>query len=344
MAPPPFLIAALPRSRTAWLARWLAGPNRERLVGHDTAIHVRTVDQFLDQLVPGVGLVETGVQDGLGVIDLVRPVVRRVVVLRDPTKAAISLMTAGWPDMSVELHRRHAVLASAPGCTTVSYSDLSDVHCCSWLWEHLLERPFDFDWWQRCDAENIQIDLAERRQVLEARKAEIGELVADLARVNAEIAEGDWCRVGLEPWDTLFPDAADQAQLLFSAVYGPDAGTLAMNHGLIRQLEQSGQFQALGARVNSRLVGWVTWSIGPDLERSGKIVANQGGFWVDPGQARRGLGMKLLTRSLDLFRRLGVTEFEFHDRPHGRGARMFTLFKRLGAIESKTSYSLRIGQ
>jgi hypothetical protein len=184
----PFIILALPRSRTAWLSAFLSYPPRR--CGHDIGAECSSVPDFLNRLAKLNGTVETGAVIGWQLIKRLIPEAQIIVVKRPVEEIKRSLAKFGITPVEGELEARRAMLdacGEAPGVTWIEYGELDDESVCRWIFETCLEREFDRKWHARLAKQNIQIDvlaqmarLALRRDPLERFKREIATAVAEL--------------------------------------------------------------------------------------------------------------------------------------------------------------------
>ena len=88
------------------------------------------------------------------------------------------------------------------------------------------------------------------------------------------------------------------------------------------------------------MVAYCIWTREPDTEAVGHTIINQGAWYCLPGH---NLGLRLLTWCIDRLRENGTTHVRLHHTLSGRGARLAPLFKRMGAVECKREYDLRLG-
>jgi hypothetical protein len=168
--PPPFIVYALARSRTAWLSRFLT--YGAWTCHHEQAIYMRRPREFFALMRrPNTGTAETAAAQGWQLLHHRVPGIRAVVVRR-PVEDAVRSM------MNVDLHgagiydegdlRRTLTnaarcldkISALPGVLTVECSDLAREDACAAVFEHCLPYDFDADWWQGLRHENVQIDAA----------------------------------------------------------------------------------------------------------------------------------------------------------------------------------------
>lgn len=153
--------------------------------------------------------------------------------------------------------------------------------------------------------------------------------------------------IGWEAWDRFWPEA----DALVATHFGEVAGDLEphrpykLDSDVLKQACDIGLMKIMTARADGRLVGYLTWNVHLDPESAGLLVAYQGGWYVadEPGLAKLGLGLKLYRRSVEELKKLGVKYAFPHHRNRGRGAKLGMLFRRLGAVEVQTGYSLYLG-
>ena len=179
----PFAVLALPRSRTAWLSRWLSGGDAKRHVGHDIAIGCANVAQFWHRLDAFGGTVETGAAMAWPLL-LERLGPQRILVVRRREREVCeSLVRWGAPGQESEIAYRAAKLdelSEVPGVVTVQYPALANPFVCATIWLRLLGVPFDAAWWRQISAVNVQIDRDARLRALLAAAPQISTLKAEV--------------------------------------------------------------------------------------------------------------------------------------------------------------------
>ncbi len=347
--PRQFVIHSLPRSRSAWLARFLAGPGPDRKVGHDLALRATKVEDWMDAWGLGLsGTVETGAMLAWPLISEMVPWVQQIVVQRPPEAVLRSLEACGFPtgpQTLPELELKAQALADLslqPGVLAVTFEDLKSVHCCAELYEQASGKKFDFDWWQLCEQQNVQIDIAARTIELEKRAEQLAGLKSEVEDKLTQLEVGTLRWITLEPWDIAWPDVEPLAAQHFAEV---DGGVLpwrgwSPDVGVMSELVRTGQMLMMVARGPGReLLGYCTWIIQGDVEASGLAMARQGGWYSVPGA---GVGLGLLKRSVALLRSVGITYLELHHRLEGRGQKLGKLFTRLGAVPHQTAFLLKL--
>jgi hypothetical protein len=105
-------------------------------------------------------------------------------------------------------------------------------------------------------------------------------------------------------------------------------------------LNNVGIFQVLTARVDGRMIGYLSWLIDFDLESKGTLVVNQAAWYVEPGHPI--VGVRMLDRALSEFNKAGVEFVYLHHTNNGRGSNLKRLFERKGAELSGFTYRLEM--
>jgi len=342
--PPPFVVFALPRSRTAWLAQWL-GSVAGAPVAHDLAIESDTIDAWLEVLFRGVrGTVETGAVEGWPILRRAIPDCRIAVVLRPLAQVVASLKAMGLPVPLADLERRAAALeevAREPGALVLQYNALADPRACAVLQEHCLGLPFDWLTWLAFERRNVQLDLPARMARLAVRHDAIERLRAEL--VERLAAPAPFVSVGEERWG----DVAD-AMLAMSeghfaeATEGLDGG-FNPDRAALAAIDAAGLWRCFLARVDGALAGYCTWVRDVSIESDMPPTMVHGPFYVAPEHRAHRLGLRLLDVSRRTFEREGIAVLRLHHTMHGRGVRAGRLYQRLGAVEYQREYLWRIG-
>ncbi len=341
----PFIIFGLPRSRTAWLSRWLSAACG-RPVGHDLAIQADTVEGLLGQIWQDyAGTVETGAIDGWRLLRRSLPQAPMVVVHRPLAGVQASLAALGLTAPAEQLEQREAEmqeLSRQPGVLSVPFEALRYPQACAAIQAHCLPGlPFNWELWVEADRTNVQVEMP-------ARVAVLAERAGAIARLKAEAAERTnsgrpWTLVAAELW----ADCAAECQAMGAAHHGEASaafgdGVYRLDVAALARLEAAGGFRAITARVDSRLAGYCLWTNEINVEAVEAPAATQGPFYVDPAHAGLQLGRQLLARSRDVLAADGVQFLRLHHTTSGRGTRAGALYRRMGAVETKREYTLPI--
>lgn len=339
----PFVIFSLPRSRSAWLSAFLSYGGRK--CGHDLAPRCASTAEF-GRLLTGeyVGTAETGAVVGWRAIVKVTGCLRAVVIRRPVADVYASLGKFGLSGQSLLdlLKERDALLdevSAMPNVKTYSFDDLNSLESCQELFEHCLDIPFDWEWWESLATKNIQVDVAGELRYVAEHKDRIEALKAEAALVQAEIV------IGPEKWPSLWPDI----DRLGAKHFGEVEGDLAINRPYrldepaMRAASADGRLLIFSARVDGILAGYCMWNITTDVESAGLRIALHGPWFSDEKFKHLRLGQKLFDASIEELKSLGVKNAFPHHRLHGRGAKIGAFFKRRGAVEIQRTYSLWLG-
>jgi len=342
----PFVIFALPRSRTAWLARYLTyGPWH---CGHDELRHCRSLDDVTSWFAqPYIGSVETA---GAFFWRLLPKDVRVVTVRRSVDDVLPSLTRAGieFDEPVMHHHMKHLdrkldqVERRIPGVLRVDFEALGDADTCAQLFEYCLDMPFDRVWHDAISPVNIQINLPRMLLYFQAHRPQIEKLVKTakhrMLREMSPPVELDGVTFQTEPFRSSFAEAGPLfAEHLTQIGEAPDA-YLTKNIELCAKLYDAGALHILTARSNGRLFGYLVSVIAPSLNDPDEIMAEQTIFFADPNFPR--LGMKLQRAAIADLRAKGVNRILMRAGHRGSGPRLGTLFRRLGAEPFGNLYSL----
>ncbi len=195
----PFVVLALPRSRTAWLSLLLRS-NGQFLVGHDITVECQHIRQFLDSFKNGmIGTVETGAILAWRLIRHEMPEARLVTVHRPLGEVVDSLAKFGIKPTEGELEAREAMLEacrSAKGVESIDWRDLDDPACCQWLYELLLGVPLDEAWYREIAGLNIQINMLERSKRLWQNREALASLRAEVIEETRRLPVEDRAWMG----------------------------------------------------------------------------------------------------------------------------------------------------
>ncbi len=150
-------------------------------------------------------------------------------------------------------------------------------------------------------------------------------------------------KLTFESWESFWSSGGEA---LVSAEYNEHRESLwkplAPHHEVFQSMSKSGMLQLLVARLLGRPIGFLMVTVSPDLESKKSLMAQQGAFYVLPDFPELHLGEALIEAMLMKLRVLGVEELELHHPIHGRGARLSSLFARLGAKSCNSTYLLKL--
>lgn len=351
---PPFVVFALPRSRTAWLARFLTyGPWQ---CGHDEVRHLRSLDDVTSWLAqPYSGTVETAAAPFWRLLTALRPDARVVVVRRPVADVVASLMALrlGCFDAAAlgvamrRLDRKLEQIERRVNALSVAYADLDTEMACARVFEHCLGLPHDPAWWDAISAVNIQINLAHCIRYFIAHAPQLAKL-AKIAKhrmvASMRPAEGEFDGVTfqVEPFRTFYRDAEPLfREHLVQTEQSPDDHA-RKNLPLLQALDDIGALQCLTARIQNRMFGYLMTIVGPSPDSPEVIQGTHTIFFAS--QDIRGLGMRLQRAALDALRARGVHEVIMRAGHRGSGPRLGTFYRRLGADEFGQLYKLQLSE
>lgn len=189
---PPFIIYALPRSRTAWLAAFLT--YGEWVCHHEQAIFLRHPSDIKERFSRAkTGYAETAAAAGWALIHRACPDVREVVIRRPVEDVIESVMAVDISGVAVYDRRRLEAgmkrgirslerISAHPGVLTVNYADLEREDVCAEIFEHCLPYRFDRDWYRSMAPKNIQADVKAVLTYFFANKPEIDNFKAECKR------------------------------------------------------------------------------------------------------------------------------------------------------------------
>jgi hypothetical protein len=349
----PFLILALPRSRTFWLSNFLS--YRDWHCGHDELRHVRTlgdVQSWLSQ--PCTGTVETACAPFWRLI----PAHVRTVVVRRPVEDVINSMMASMPPgtfdragMTKLMLRQEQKLNQVQKRTKalmIGFEELNSPSSCRELFEYCLPYEFDRAWWDSFSKVNLQINMpsfmryvvAYRAQMagaaLQAKTVTIAALRGGIATKQAEIEGVDLSLIGFDAF-------LEEGKSLFAehsrSVGESPTSFQEKNIPFLRAIEANGGLQIAVAKSNGRMFGYLMSVVGPSLEAPGRKSATQTAFFAS--NEFPGLGLKLERFAVSEARKTGVSEILLRAGTRGDGERLGILYRRLGAEKDGELYRLR---
>lgn len=354
-APSPFVVFALPRSRTAWLARSLTyGP---WTCAHDEIRHCRAPEDITAWLSQAyVGSVETAGAPFWRYLRMVRPDARIAVVRRPVSEVLASLLAIRGIEWNAErlatVLRAHdrkldQIERRVPGVVSVSFSDLADEATYARLFEHCLGLSHDPAWWADLAGRNVQINLPAYMRYFQAYEPQLDKLAK---RVAHRIT------LGMQPKCVAGPDDGMMFQVeTFRQFYADAKALIAMhceqsghrpdehtrfNLPMFRALDSFGVLQVMTARANGRMFGYLLTIIAPGLDRPDLMQGTHTAFFTSPDV--RGLGMRLQRAALEALRQRGVHEVIMRAGVLGNGPRMGTYYRRLGAEDFGQMYKLEL--
>lgn len=349
-----FVVLALPRSRTAWMARFLT--YGDWICGHEEIRHARS----LDDLHAWLGMNHTGTVETAGApfwrwLTAAHPDIRIVVVRRpvDEVVASLTALNMGFEQASltaamVRIDRKLSQIAiRVPDVLSLDYANLSTEAGCARLFEHCLGIPHDPRWWAVVSDINIQISMPHLIRYYEAHRAQLSKLALQvkhriIAGMGAKDEAADGVTFQVEPFRKFYADAEPLFREHLTQTDQSPEDHASKNIQLLSTLDDLGVLQCLTARSNGRMFGYLMSVIAPSLDSPDVTVAEHTIFFASPDI--RGLGMKLQHAALDALRARGVTEVIMRAGHRGSGPRLGAFYRRLGAEGFGQLYKLQIGK
>lgn len=351
-APSPFIIFALPRSRTFWLSRFLNYGQWQ--CGHEELRHCRSLDDVRSWLSqPYTGTCETAATPFWRLLERFAPQARIVVVHRPVAAVAASLRAAGMrfedarmlPVLERQAAKLRQIERRLPGVLSVRYEDLADEHVCAEIFQHCLGLDHDPEWWNALDGMNLQASVPHMLRYFIAH----GMQMEKLARMAKHETMRGWRRPSelngivfqQEPLAQAFLDADGQRLMADEyATFGEDPeGWRSLNIPLLERLEASGSLHIYTARSNGRMFGYAVYAVGEAFYARDQLEAEHVAFFADA--AWPGLGRKLQHHAIEDMRAKGVDRVLLFEPDT---TRVGLLYRRLGAVQTGQRYVLELNR
>jgi GNAT superfamily N-acetyltransferase len=349
----PFVILALPRSRTAWLSAFLS--YGDVACGHDEVRHWRSLDDigaWLNQ--PCTGTVETAAAPFWRLLERFGEV--KVATVRRPVPEVVASLQAAMPGTfetgtaTAAMRRLDRKLDQLerrrPDVVSVTFDELRTEAGCRRLWEHCMPYPFDAEWYARLAPVNLQVSLPKVLRYFEAHKPQLVKL-AKLAerRILADMRPSgpreddafDGVTFQAEPFPQVYRDASAALVREHTMAVGMEHD--GFNVSFYERLDAVGVLQTMTARCNGRIFGYLVTIVGPSLEGQGITEATHTAFYASP--AIKGVGMRLLRAANDALRARGVDIIIMRAGVRGDGPRLGAVYRRLGAEPFGQLYKLK---
>ena len=353
---PGFLVFALPRSRTAWLSRFLS--HGEWNCGHDEIRHMRTLDDvtaWFSQ--PFTGSVETAGAPWWRLLPRYAPDVKIAVVRRPVSDVVDSLMRIDGVMFERERTERHIwrldrkldqLTARVPGVLSVDFADLENEATCSRLFEHCTGSPHDHQHWSALAPVNVQIDFKALVRYTEAYGGVLNRLSSAAKQkslaamtMTKPVASGAMT-FQTESVDTWMRDAEHLFERHCVIVGEAPEQWREKNFPLMRCLYNAGALQIMTARCNGRMFGYLMTVIAPSLVGKGLISASNTTFFAAPEFP--GIGLKIQRAALQSLKVRGVDDVFFEAGKRGDGERLGSMYRRLGAVDHGQVFRLQLAE
>jgi len=351
----PFIVLGLPRSRTAWLAKFLSYGGFH--CGHEELRHMRSLGDVRSWIAqPMTGTAETAAAPYWRLLSKLAPEAR-VVIVRRPVEAVVESLTkietfgVGQFDretLTRAMKRGEAklkqVAARWPGALQVDFTALENEETCAAVFEHCLPYKHDSAWWRYLAPVNVQCDFPALMRYARAyapQLAKLGETAAYQMRADLaarEQPEPDGMALQEESFDAWKRDGVRLFERHCVAVGEAPSAHGAKHWDLMGEIAARGDMQIVTARSNGRMFGYLMTILSPSLEDPGRRSAIQTTFFGD--EAVPGIGTRLQRFALAKLKARGIDEVFFRAGPRGSGPKMGALYRRLGAEPDGGIYRL----
>lgn len=346
---PPFVIFSLPRSRTAWLSRYLTyGP---WVCGHEECRYWRTMEDVKSWFMqPFIGTCETEAMHFWRLLPRVAPEARVVTIRRPVQEVHDSLMRLnigqGGPQLLRYLRNLDSKLDQIEhrlGVMRIEFSDLVNEEACRLVFERCLGLEHNTVWWKRWSEINLQIDIQVRLrymmthlpQMVKMRDVAKYQVLVDLHSQHDPAPYGN-LSIQEEPLEEVVRDGKEMLEgHAFRA--GGVRDDWKADLQTLENMNRLGLLQVMTARANGKLFGYLVTIM--DAPGMSPRVATQSEFYASSEWP--GAGLKLQRAALAALAAKGVDQV-FMRSGTGPGARIETLYKRMGAEPEGKLFKIRI--
>jgi hypothetical protein len=340
----PFVVFAMPRSRSYWLSHFLTYGDWQ--CGHDVIHNFRALADIASWLSqPCTGTVETAAAPFWRLL----PAGVRVATVRRPIPEVLASLRRGgmvFDDADMLPIVRHLdaklvqIAQRLPDVFTTTFAELGTESGCAAIFEHLLPYRHDTAWWRAAAGVNLQVNLRHAQRRFTAFGPQMYRMAA-IARQRILLdlqkpAPLNGMVFAQEPFGGFLADG----QRLFAehcVVMGgaPDYWT-TIDIPLLQRLDDTGGLHVFTLRSNNRLFGYLLSVVGPDLDVPGRHVAEQVTFFCDPDWP--GIGLRLQRAAIADMRAKGIGKVVMQ----ANVPRIDALYRRLGAAPVGQMYGLEL--
>lgn len=349
----PFVIFALPRSRTAWLSKFLS--YGDYICGHEELRHCRTIDDIRAWFTqPCIGSAETAAAPFWRTLEKVAPDAKILVVRRpiDDVMRSLNKLRGITFDQAHTLRELKALdrkldqIEARLPCLSVRFEDLDHEETCAKVFEHCLPYKHDHAHWHKWDWTNVQCDMPAIARHFAAYRPQLEKLastvknrtLADMAR-HEPVPEGG-ITIQTEDLDVWEKDGAPLFLQHCMEVGEDPEEWKAKNWPLMRRIYDVGAMQIMTARCNGRMFGYLMTLIAPSLESEKLTSAVHTTFFAS--SEFKGLGLKLQRAAVNALRERGVGEIHFQAGVRGSGERIEAIYRRIGAEYGGKVFRLKL--
>lgn len=352
--PTPFLVLGLPRSRTAWLSKFLTYDGW--ICGHEELQHMRSlkdIKTWFNQ--PLIGTVETAAAPWWRLIDVLIPGVK-VLVIRRPVNEVVASLMAVCPGMFNEINltrnmkyldrKLNQLTRRLKNVMSIDFKDLDKENTCAKVFKFCLDLPFDKEHYTKLKDQNIQINLpamlryssAYRESLIKLGNQATNKILTQLALKRHKIIPPAGVVIQREPFNVFLRDGQELFKQHCTEVGELPDQWQQKNIPLMGMLDEQGLLQVMVARSNGRVFGYLMTMITPSLVDKGLTSATHSTFYADPSFP--GLGLKLQRAANTSLKLGGVDEVFMQTGTRGAGDRLDVLYERLGAENVGQFYRL----
>lgn len=349
MSGTPFLVFALPRSRTLWLSQLLSHAGYH--CGHEQARYMRSLDDVKSWLAQDfTGSVETTAAYGWRLVREIRPDLRVLVVRRPVEEVHESLMRFGLDAALVTrrlmaLDRRlDQIEAGWPGMMSVAASSLDFWDTGGEVYRHCLGA----DPWEMPSPKPVSGDLSMFFRYGSAHAKQLAHFTGVMKREIINHLHRDRKPAPIagitfqeETLDVFMRDGQELFADHCLSVGEPPDEWRRKNIPYLEKISAAGLAQIVTARCNGRMFGYLTAGLAPSAENTTTYTAVQTLFYARPDVW--GLGMLLQQAAIDgLKRRGGRWEIFQREGVRGAGPKMGSLYRHMGSEEFGKLYKLTV--
>ncbi len=349
----PFIILALPRSRTFWLSRYLSYGSWH--CGHDEIMHCRSLDDVRSWFAqPDIGTVETAGSPFWRLL----PPSAKIITVRRPVEDVLDSVVRAVPDCDIAMmdkllrsadRKLDQIEARIPFVMRVEFADLTHESGCARLFEHCLPYKHDPAWWYSWDAQRVSGNLAAQIRYCRAYLPQLQKLAraakqAMLARLERQYSmrpSMDGFVFQEESFERWLVDAQQLFRQHLAQTEQDSEGYSLKNIALGRQLAASGMLQVTTARSNGKMFGYLLSLISPDADHCDRWVAQNLLPYASPNCP--GLGMRLRRKAESLLEEKRIARVVGRTGMRGDGPRLGAMYERGGYHPEGMLYSKDLG-
>lgn len=342
-SPPPFLVMGLPRSRTAWLSKFLTyGP---WVCGHDQIRYFRSLEDIKSWLSqPFIGSAETIAPLYWRLIPRFMADGRVLIIRRPVAEVVESILKQGLvgidrPKLLTNMLRMDAKLDQAeqrlPNCISINFDELDDQEICKIAFEHCVGLPFNMAWWNYWGQINVQVSMDATMRYMFShinQLSRVSLMAKHQMMVDLMTRPREGPRDGLEIQEESFDSSFPEAEKLFAshcvAVGEPPDEWTRKNIPLYQKMDAVGMLQVLTARANGKMFGYLVSMLGETTDSATMRSATHTLCFAS--KEWPGAGLRLHREAIKKLKSKGFDEIIMRSNP-GAGERIEAIYKHIGA-------------